>query len=214
LTGGDPLEFADAAARVPLDSSLALPPTWYERDVEAVAVDLLGCLLVSERGDGTAAGIIVETEAYGGADDLASHAAFRRNGAVRAMYGPAGTLYVYVAYGTYPCANVVTGPQGEPSAVLIRALAPVTGVELMASRQGKRPGPRVAGGPGLLSRALAITPDDNERFLDRPPLWIQPGKPSGPVMRGPRVGITREAQRRWRFGIAEHPSLSRPFRSV
>lgn len=195
----------------PLEPSRAIPRSWYERAVDVVARDLLGCLLVSQRQDDLAAGVIVETEAYGDEADPASHASFRRNGAVRAMYGPAGSLYVYRAYGMYPCFNVVAGPSGLASAVLVRAIAPIHGLERMAARQGKQPGSRIASGPGLLGRALAVSLDDNERPLDRPPLWIQRGARPTAVVTGPRIGITRGTERPWRFGIANHPALSRRF---
>src|SRR5919199_1868121 len=108
-----------------LSSSEALPADWYERPVQQVARDLLGCVLVSERPEGLAAGRIVEAEAYGDERDPASHASFRRNGLVRAMWGAPGTLYVSRAYGFSPCLNFVCCPVDEPAAVLIRAIEPL-----------------------------------------------------------------------------------------
>lgn len=196
------------------DPGLALPSSFYEQRVDEVARDLLGCLLVSAHEPGVTAGIIVETEAYGGVDDPASHASFRRNGAVRAMWGPAGTAYVYRAYGVYPCFNVVTGRAGEPSAILVRALQPVVGVETMRTRLGTASRSRLTSGPGKLSLALGITLGDNQRPLDAPPLWIQPGVSALAVVAGPRIGVRRALDRHWRFGIAGHPDLSRRFPST
>ncbi|WP_273031968.1 DNA-3-methyladenine glycosylase [Sphaerobacter thermophilus] len=200
----------EAPALVP-DPARALGASFYERPVVDVARDLLGCLLVSQHDGITTAGLIVETEAYAGPDDPASHAAFRRNGTVTAMWGPPGRAYVYLAYGVYPCFNVVTGPEGEAAAVLIRAIAPVAGIEHMAVRRGGADGPRLASGPGRLAVALGITLADNGRALDGPPLWIQPGAPPDCIAAGPRIGVRRGDQRPWRFGIAGHPLLSRPF---
>ncbi|MDI3341982.1 MAG: DNA-3-methyladenine glycosylase [Sphaerobacter sp.] len=194
-----------------VDPARALPVTFYARDVVAVARDLLGCLLVSCIDGETAAGIIVETEAYGGPDDPASHAAFRRNGTVAAMWGPPGRAYVYLAYGVYPCLNVVTGPAGTAAAVLLRAADPLLGRAAMAARRGAAPGRRLASGPGRLAVAFGITLTDNGRPLEAPPLWIEPGVPPDRIVTGPRIGVRRGEPRPWRFGIAAHPALSRPF---
>lgn len=183
----------------------------YRKPVEVVAQLLLGCLLVSLRAEGLTAGIIVESEAYDGPDDPASHAAFRRGGTVTAMWGPGGHAYVYRAYGVYPCFNAVVGPSGMAGAVLIRALEPLIGSAIMTERVSGQTGPRIAAGPGKLGLALGISLDDNGLPLDRPPLWIQPWTTPARIVSGPRVGITRARERRWRFGVAGHPSLSRPF---
>ncbi len=196
-----------------VDPARALPRTRYARPPEEVARDLLGCLLVCQRPDGVAAGVIVEVEAYGGEEDPASHASFRRNGVVRAMWGPPGHAYVYLAYGMYPCFNVVTGREGEAGAVLVRALAPVVGRDVMARRAGRHPEDRLASGPGRLGRALGVALDDNGRPLDRPPLWIEPWERPRAIVAGPRVGVARGVDRPWRFGIPGHPALSRPFPS-
>lgn len=188
-----------------------LPVDFYLAPVEEVARALLGCLLISDRSDGCAAGVIVETEAYGGFDDPASHASFRRNGVVRAMWGPPGTAYVYRAYGVYPCFNVVTGPLGEPSAVLIRAIEPVAGLDLIRSRLPTTAADRIGAGPGKLSLALGVTLADNGRPLDRSPLLIAPGAPVDAIVSGPRIGVRRGTDRPWRFGVAGHRALSRPF---
>ena len=193
-----------------LRPDLALPVAFYARPVDQVAVDLLGAIVVSTV-DGMVAGTIVETEAYGGADDPASHAAFRRTGVVRQMWGDPGRLYIYRAYGVYPCLNVVTGSTGELSAVLIRAVNPIWGIDVIAERLGKPVGPRMMSGPGLTGRALGLSLADNGRRLDEPPIWIQPAVTPSAVRRGPRIGVRRATDTRWRFGVADHPALSPPF---
>ncbi|MGA7671430.1 MAG: DNA-3-methyladenine glycosylase [Nitrolancea sp.] len=192
-------------------SKLALPVDWYERYVVDVARDLLGCVIVSDKDGTRVAGHIVETEAYDGQDDPASHSAFRRSGVVRAMWGPRGSLYVYRAYGMYPCFNVVAGPGTRPSAVLIRAIEAVEDVSAMSERTRRPSGAKVASGPGLTGRALAIDLDDNGHALQESPIWIQAGAGDVHVVTGPRIGITRGVDAPWRFGIAGHPSLSKRF---
>lgn len=197
--------------RIQIDPNLSLPQAWFSRTPDEVARDLLGCLLVSTHDEQLTVGIIVETEAYGGADDPASHASFRRNGLVQAMWGPPGTAYVYRAYGVYPCLNVVTGTEGRPSAVLLRAAEPLVGIDVMAVRLNKPVGTRLASGPGLLGRAFGASIADNGHVLSRPPLWLQAGDLPEAVVAGPRIGISRGLERHWRFGVAGHPALSRAF---
>lgn len=208
-TNHETVAASDAATL--LTSGKAIPEGWYERPVVEVARDLLGSLIVSTIDDVTVAGMIVETEAYDGEDDPACHSAFRRNGVVEAMWGPRGTLYVYRAYGMYPCFNVVAGPDRRPSAVLVRAVSPVFNVETMASRSGRKAGPRVLAGPGLTGRALGIDLKDNGRSLAECPVWIQPAERDFSIVAGSRVGITRGTRFNWRFGIEGHPSLSKRF---
>jgi DNA-3-methyladenine glycosylase len=207
----EPFTTFDALRDEPLSSDRALAKTWYERSVVDVARDLLGCLLVSTLGGTTVAGVIVETEAYDGKDDPASHSAFRRTGVVRAMWGPRGTAYVYRAYGMYPCFNVVAGPGERPAAVLIRALHPLHNIETMSARTGRKADARVAAGPGLTGKALGLDLGDNGRSLQEPPLWIQPGTKDVTILSGPRIGITRGVEAEWRFGVRGAPALSRRF---
>jgi DNA-3-methyladenine glycosylase len=207
----EPFTTFDALNDGPFSSDRALATTWYERPVVDVARDLLGCLLVSMLDGATVAGVIVETEAYDGEDDPASHSAFRRTGVVRAMWGPRGTAYVYRAYGMYPCFNVVAGPGERPAAVLIRALHPLHNIETMSARTGRKADARVAAGPGLTGKALGIDLDDNGRALQDPPLWIQPGAEDFTIVSGPRIGITRGVEAEWRFGVRGAPALSRRF---
>ena len=151
----------------------------YERPAPAVARDLLGCVLVSELGGTLTAGRIVETEAYLGPEDGASHAAFRR-GSHWLFYGPGGIAYVFRAYGLHDCLNAIAGAAGTPGCVLIRALEPLLGVRTMARRRGQADaGPASAralgaltGGPARLTQALGISLRDNGRDLRVPPLSI------------------------------------------
>ena len=189
----------------------SLPRAFYLRPPRAVARDLLGCVLVSRRGRARTAGRIVETEAYLGPEDGASHAAFRP-GSHGLFYGEGGVAYVFLNYGTHHCLNAIAGPAGTPGCVLIRALEPVTGRAVMARRRGvAADARRLASGPGNLTRALAVTLRDNGADLTGGPLTIEP--PASPgrfrVARGPRVGITRSADLPLRFWIAGNRFVSR-----
>jgi DNA-3-methyladenine glycosylase len=167
--------------------------------VAGVAPLLLGRRLRSEI-DGTATEVILtEVEAYGGGDDPASHAYRGRRRRNAAMFGRPGTLYVYRSYGVHWCANVVTGPEGEGSAVLLRGGLPVVGAEVMAARRG-RPD-HLADGPGKLAAALGIGGEhDGLDLLGEGPLRLLPGPAeSGEVRATPRIGISRAVERPWRF---------------
>lgn len=155
---------------------------------------------------------IVEVEAYGGADDEASHAHRGLRRANASMFGPPGTLYVYFTYGMHHCANVVTGPEGDGQAVLIRSAAPLWGIETMRARRNVIRDRDLTNGPAKLCQALGIdrshdgldllNPDSPVRLADdgTPP-------PQRPQV-GPRVGISRETARRWRFSIPDDPHVS------
>jgi DNA-3-methyladenine glycosylase len=186
-----------------------LPRAFYLRPAPAVARDLLGCMLVSRRGRTVTAGRIVETEAYLGPEDAASHAAFRP-GSHALFYGEGGRAYVFINYGVHYCLNAITNPAGEPGCVLIRALSPMEGLATMARRRGTRPSPRLASGPGNLTRALGITLRDNGVDLTAGPLVILPtASPQAfSIGCGPRVGITRSVELPLRFWIAGDPSVS------
>jgi DNA-3-methyladenine glycosylase len=140
-----------------------------------VARALLGARLVSTIGGVRTSGVIVETEAYLGPDDPASHAATRIGRTARnaAMFGPPRHAYVYRIYGMHWCMNVVTGAEGDPQAVLVRALDPLEGVEEMARRRGGAAG--LASGPGRLCQALGVTNAMYGHDLSRPPLELRPG---------------------------------------
>jgi DNA-3-methyladenine glycosylase len=194
-----------ASARQPRDDALAA--SWYARPAEVVARDLLGRVIVSSIDALETAGRIVETEAYVGPHDDASHAAERIGRTQRndAMYGTPGIAYVYRIYGIHWCLNVVTDRIDYPAAVLIRAIEPVHGIEHMRARrsrgQKRLPDTALAGGPGKLAAALGITGQLNAHALDREPLYILGGEriSDDATVTGPRIGITRAADWPLRF---------------
>ncbi len=151
----------------------------------------------------------METEAYLGPEDAASHAAFRP-GSHTLFYGEGGHAYVYVNYGIHYCLNAITNPAGQPGCVLIRALAPLEGIATMVRRRGAPPSSRLASGPGNLTRALGITLRDNGADLTAGRLVIlaADAAPSFTVACGPRVGITRSVDLPLRFWIAGDASVS------
>lgn len=167
-------------------------------------------MVVSRRGRAVTSGRIVETEAYLGPDDLASHAAFRP-GSHALLYGEGGHAYVFVNYGVHYCLNATAHRAGKPGCVLIRALEPRDGVTTMLRRRSTTPSPRLASGPGNLTRALGVTLRDNGADLTRGALVIFPAdRPRNfKIARGPRIGITRSTDLPLRFWIADHPSVSR-----
>jgi DNA-3-methyladenine glycosylase len=189
---------------------------FFGRPAEVVAKAMLGTFLLSEVGGLRVVGRIVETEAYTGPDDPASHAA-RRIGRTRrneAMFGPPGTAYVYRIYGIHWCLNVVTDAEGFPSAVLVRAIEAMEGLPAMRNRRTKQAPVADAAlgrGPGNVAAALGITGDLDGHALDRPPLRLLRGAPvpERDVERGPRVGVTRAAEWPLRFWVRGNPSVSR-----
>lgn len=190
---------------------MPLPRAFYLRPAREVARDLLGCVLVSRRGRALTAGRIVETEAYLGPEDRASHAAFRP-GSHRLFYGKGGLAYVFLNYGTHHCLNAIAGAEGTPGCVLLRALEPLRGHAVMARRRGvAAEARRLASGPGNLTRALGVTLSDNGADLTRGPVTIEPGSGRDRVRiaTGPRIGITRSADLPLRFWIAGNPFVSR-----
>ncbi len=189
-----------------------LPRSFYDRETEVVARDMLGTILECETDDGVASGIIVETEAYLGEHDLACHAAVGRTARTEHLYGPPGISYVYFIYGMYWCFNAVTREEGQPSAVLVRALEPLDGVTLMHRRR-----PRInndvdlTNGPGKLCTALGITGAHTGKSLQRKPLVIREGASinDSQVEVTPRVGITKSADWPLRWIIRGNRFVSR-----
>jgi DNA-3-methyladenine glycosylase len=169
-------------------------------------------VLESHSPEGVTSGRIVETEAYIGEHDLACHAAAGRTTRTAPLYGPPGMSYVYFIYGVHWCFNAVTRDAGLPSAVLVRAIEPLEGLELMRRR---RPTARrdvdLSNGPGKLCAALAIDKRHNALPLDRPPLVIREGGgvASARVRVTPRIGITRCADWPLRWVVADNPYVSR-----
>jgi DNA-3-methyladenine glycosylase len=188
---------------------------FYDRPTLTVAEALLGKVLVHRTPEGVASGMIVETEAYIGEDDPACHAApgpTRRNAP---LYGPPGFAYVYLNYGIHYLVNAVTEADGHPAAVLLRALAPLDGIELMHRRR-RRPSPgspldvsALCRGPGNLTRALGIGLTENALDLTRGALVVEDrGFVAKPVQWGPRIGIRVATERPWRCWIGGHPAVS------
>ncbi|HEY8022852.1 MAG TPA: DNA-3-methyladenine glycosylase [Thermoanaerobaculia bacterium] len=196
-----------------------LPLAFYRRPAPEVARDLLGRFLVRELDGERLVLRLVETEAYLGAPDRASHAwGGRRTPRNESLYLAGGHAYVYFIYGMHWCLNAVTGEAGVGSAVLLRAGEPVAGLARMAeNRRLPRP-PRpgdVAGGPGKLCQALAVDRTLDGAPLSRPPLWISPGEPvaDAEVVAGPRIGVDYSGEAAaWplRFALRGNPHVSRP----
>jgi len=154
-------------------------------------------------------GVIVETEAYA-PDDPASHSfggPTRRNAT---MFRPPGHLYVYRSYGIHWCANVVCGDEGVGAAVLLRALEPTAGVELMQARRGLTDRLLLCSGPGRLTQALGLTGDHDGLPLDHPPFRLRPPRGAAEVLVSPRVGLTRARDLPWRYSLEGSAFVSRP----
>lgn len=198
--------------------SASLPLSFFARPAPLVAPDLLGCMLVRKIDGQRLAGRIVETEAYLGREDAASHAYRGPTARNRAMFGPPGHAYVYLIYGVHHCLNVVTGPKEEGQAVLIRALEPLAGLESMRARRGRRALQDLCSGPGKLCQAFAIDRSlDGHDLMAGVGLWLEAGPPPATsILAGPRVGVRGDGlalQRPWRFYLQGNPHVSGP-RSV
>jgi len=188
-----------------------LPRDFYERSAVVVARAVLGRLLVCDGPEGRVAGIIVESEAYRGTGDPASHAWRGITPRNRVMFGPPGHAYVYLIYGAHLCLNLVAEPDGRAAAVLVRALAPTQGEDLMRRRRGVGAAERLARGPGNLGRALGLSRGHDGSDLTQGPIWLSDQRPRrfGRVTAsGPRIGIRRGLERRWRFHLDGHPCVS------
>lgn len=156
-------------------------------------------------------GIIVETEAYE-ADDPASHSFAGERPRNRAMFGPPLTAYVYRSYGVHWCFNIVTGPVGHGAAVLVRAIEPTIGLATMVERRRTTEPRLLASGPGRMTEALGISIAHDGLPLDAPPFALTLREHRPDIITGPRIGITKAADRPWRFGLRGSPFLSRSFR--
>jgi DNA-3-methyladenine glycosylase len=176
---------------------------WLQQDALVVAPQLIGWELVSFTGGLTTGGRIIETEAYHGAEDPASHAYRGLTPRTTPMFEVGGTIYVYLSYGIHTCLNLVTGPAGQAQAVLIRALEPTLGLEIMAGRRHTNDPRRLTRGPGSLGQALGISLNLSgshlgESLVLRPPQHsILPEQ----IATGPRIGIKQAADRPWRFYV-------------
>ncbi|MDZ7725467.1 MAG: DNA-3-methyladenine glycosylase [candidate division KSB1 bacterium] len=193
--------------------STRLSSSFFQQSAPEVARSLLGMRLVRRFSDGLVAGRIVETEAYSGPDDRASHASRKNPGNARLMFGPPGIIYVYKVYGLHVCLNVVTGPETTAGAVLLRALEPLEGLDIMRRHRGDHISDRdLARGPGNLTRAFGIDLSFNGASIDNNELWIQPEQNDRPIESGPRVGVAYAgecADWPWRFRIKGSPFASR-----
>lgn len=182
---------------------MRLTRAFYARRADVVARELLGCTL--RVGDARVR--IVETEAYLGERDAASHARAGRTGRTATMYGPPGRLYVYLIYGLHWLVNVVCAPEGVPHAVLLRAAEPLGGKERELGR---------CDGPGRLGAALGLGGEHDGVSLLRGPLALEPGRPPRRVVVGPRIGVDYAgawAAAPLRYGDADSGALSKPFRT-
>jgi len=182
------------------------------RSVVECARGLLGCRLVSTVGGRRCVGVIVETEAYGGPEDPASHAATAHGPTARnrVMFGPPGRAYVYRSYGMHWCVNVVTGVEGEAQAVLLRGIEPIDGGGLMAER--RRGSVPIGAGPGRLAEALGVTGALNDHDLRESPLRLERGwaVPDADIGVSPRVGVSVAADWPHRFFVRGSAGVSRP----
>jgi DNA-3-methyladenine glycosylase len=183
--------------------------TFLDGPAEVVAPRLLGCELVREVNGRRLAGRIVETEAYH-QSDAASHSYRGQTPRTAIMFGPAGYLYVYFTYGMHYCCNIVTGPAGEGSAVLIRALEPLDGEDLMRANRHDRPD--LTDGPAKLCQALLIDKQFNGHDLRQRPLQLIVRPPAAPddIIQTTRIGISRAQDVPWRFYLRHNPFVSRP----
>jgi DNA-3-methyladenine glycosylase len=188
--------------------------SFYEQPTVDVARQLLGKYLVRKHPDGKTVGRIVETEAYVGPHDLACHAARGRTARTEVMFGPAGHAYVYFIYGMYYCLNIVTEELDHASAVLIRALEPVEGIELMKKRRRTKELRNLASGPGKLCLAFAIDKSLNGADICGEVLYIEDrGEPAPKILARPRVGVDYAGNwkdKPWRFIISGNEFVSKP----
>jgi DNA-3-methyladenine glycosylase len=177
-----------------------LPATFFAGPAATVARRLIGCALVHR----DRAGVIVETEAYLGPQDLASHARFGPTARTQVMFGPGGVSYVYLCYGIHQMFNIVTGGDGEGQAVLIRAIAPYLGLP---------DDPLIGRGPGKVTQALELDRRHDRKDLSHGPLFVAAALVPPRIARGPRIGVAYAgawAERPLRFWWRDHAAVSRP----
>ena len=182
---------------------------FFDRSVHEVARDLIGC----ELAVGETAGVIVETEAYEAADP-ACHAYIGRTTRNEVLFGPPGHAYVYLSYGIHCLLNAVAEPEGSAAAVLIRALEPTEGVDLMRERRGREQIDQLCSGPGKLTEALGVGLSLNGADLGEPPFEISPrgrGSTETKIVTAPRIGITKAAELPWRYCVGGSRYVSRPW---
>jgi DNA-3-methyladenine glycosylase len=177
---------------------------------ELAAPRLLGCYLIRDLDDQQLIGKIIETEAYDQAD-AASHSYHGKTQRTAVMFGPPGHLYVYFTYGMHYCCNIVTGPEGYGAAVLIRAIEPLDGQELMSQYRHGVTGVNLTNGPAKLCQAFNIDKAYNGHDLRQPPLklLIKPALPKLLIGQSRRIGIRQATDKRWRFYVLNSPFVSK-----
>ena len=178
--------------------------SFFARSVHEVAPELLGATLLV---DGVG-GIVVEVEAYD-RHDPASHGYRGQTRRNAAMFGPPGHAYVYRSYGIHWCLNLVCDREGEPSAVLVRALEPTRGLETMAERRGTDRERLLLSGPGRLCQGLGVTGEHDGSALDAPPFELRARATAPEIVTAPRIGISRAAELPWRYLVAGSRFVSR-----
>ena len=190
--------------------------SFYARDPVTLARDLLGRILLYESPQGLVGGRIVETEAYTGETDPASHAFRGRSARNAVMFDKPGLAYVYFSYGMHHCLNVTADRVGVAGAVLLRALEPVQGIEVMQQTGVNGPLERLLSGPGKICKAFGLSLKDNGRDLVEGPLRIASGRevPAAEVSVSPRIGISRAVTLPYRFFVSSSPSVSGPRRAL
>jgi DNA-3-methyladenine glycosylase len=180
---------------------------FFDRSVHEIAEELIGATFLV---DGVG-GKIVEVEAYHH-EDPAAHGFAGRTARNASMFGPPGHAYVYRSYGIHWCVNFVCEGEGVADAVLLRALEPTEGLDLMRRRRGVEDDRLLCAGPGRLCEALGITREHDGLALDEPPFRLEPRAEEPEVVRGPRIGISRATDLPWRYGLAGSRFLSRALR--
>ena len=198
----------------PMPSAKKLPRSFYSRSTLQVAQDLIGKVLVRDFDGRRLSGMIVETEAYVGPQDLACHASKGHTPRTSVMFGSAGYAYVYMIYGFYFCLNIVTERKGYPAAVLIRGVEPLENLDFMRQlRNNPERDTSIASGPGKLCMAMSIDRRLNGEDLLGQTLWIEDRKlDSGPILTSPRVGVDYAGEYKdkpWRFYLANNPHVSK-----
>jgi DNA-3-methyladenine glycosylase len=186
-----------------------LTADFFSRSVHDVARDLIGCTVAH----GETAGVIVETESYH-VDDPACHAYGGPTPRSSVLFGPPARAYVYFSYGIHSLLNFVAEPEGEAAAVLIRALEPLEGIDVMRVRRGLQRVQDLCSGPGKLTEALGIGLELNGTSLSDGPLEVRPRAPGWQdpaIVTGPRIGITKAIEHPWRFCAAGSPFVSKPW---
>jgi DNA-3-methyladenine glycosylase len=195
--------------------NIDIPPLevdFFDQPTLSLAKSLLGCQLVKWSKEGLTAGYIVETEAYKGPEDRAAHSFnYRRTARTEVMYHRSGLVYTYQMH-THCLFNVVSGGEGKPEAVLIRAIHPSAGIELMELRRKSQQGVNLTNGPGKFTKAMLITMEDYGHLLTKPPLYISEGLKPSSISIGKRIGIDNSEEAveyPWRFWITGNKYVSR-----